>query len=177
MSAVSAPKNFEQDPENRLLWRFNRHRLDVEAMRDSLLFVAGKLDTKVGGPPEKFGPDNYRRTAYCYVSRYKIDSVLGLFDFPNPVGTSEQRIETNVPLQRLFFMNSDFVMSQAKTLAARIEGGTDIEKIARLYEDVYQRRPTPEEIKLGQEFLKQSKEAWPQYAQVLLSSNEFEFVN
>jgi mono/diheme cytochrome c family protein len=177
LSAVSAPKNFEQDPDNRLLWRFNRHRLDVEAMRDSLLFVAGKLDTKAGGPPEKFGPENYRRTAYCYVSRYKIDSVLGLFDFPNPVGTSEQRMETNVPLQRLFFMNSDFVMSQAKTLAAHAEGGTDTERIARLYEDVYQRRPTAEETKLGLEFLKQSKESWPQYAQVLLSSNEFEFVN
>jgi hypothetical protein len=177
LSSASIPKNYEQDPDNRLVWRFNRHRLDVEEMRDSLLAVSGKLDLRAGGPPEKFGPDNYRRTAYCYVSRYKIDSVLGLFDFPNPVGTSEQRMETNVPLQRLFFMNSDFVMSQAKTLASHVEGGTDIERISRLYEDVYQRRPTAEETKLGLEFIKQSKEAWPQYAQVLLSSNEFEFVN
>ncbi len=44
-------KNFETDPDNRLLWRFNRHRLDVEAMRDSLLFVSGKLDQRAGGPP------------------------------------------------------------------------------------------------------------------------------
>jgi hypothetical protein len=93
------------------------------------------------------------------------------------VGTSEQRMETNVPLQRLFFMNSDFVMSQAKTLASHIDGGTDSERISRIYEAVYERRPTADETKLGLEFLKESKDAWPRYAQVLLSSNEFEFVN
>jgi hypothetical protein len=55
LSVIQLPKNFEADPDNRMLWRFNRHRLDVEAMRDSLLFVSGKLDRKAGGPPEKFG--------------------------------------------------------------------------------------------------------------------------
>jgi mono/diheme cytochrome c family protein len=177
LSSANSPKDYEQDPGNRLVWRYNKHRLDVEAIRDSLLFASGKLDAKAGGPPEKFGPDNFRRTVYCYVSRYKIDSVLGLFDFPNPVGTNEQRMETNVPLQRLFFMNSDFAMAQAKSLASHIESGTDAEKIARMYEVVYQRKPTTDETKLGLEFLAQSNGAWPEYAQVLLSSNEFEFVN
>jgi hypothetical protein len=177
LSTANAAKNFEQDPDNRMVWRFNKHRLDVEAMRDSLLFVSSKLDLKAGGLPEKFGPENFRRTVYCYVSRYKIDSVLGLFDFPNPVGTSEQRMETNVPLQRLFFMNSDFVMSQARALASHTKGGSNGEKISRIYEVVYQRAPTADEINLGLEFLKQSGDAWPQYAQVLLSANEFGFVN
>jgi mono/diheme cytochrome c family protein len=177
LSTANAAKNFEQDPDNRMVWRFNKHRLDVEAMRDSLLFVSSKLDLKAGGLPEKFGPENFRRTVYCYVSRYKIDSVLGLFDFPNPVGTSEQRMETNVPLQRLFFMNSDFVMSQARALASHMKGGSNGEKISRIYEVVYQRAPTADEINLGLEFLKQSGDAWPQYAQVLLSANEFGFVN
>jgi hypothetical protein len=175
LGTAGAPKNFEADPDNRLVWRFNRHRLDVEAMRDSLLFVSGKLDSKAGGPPEKFGPQDDRRTVYSYVSRYKIDSVLGLFDFPSPQGTSEQRMETNVPLQRLFFMNSDFVMTQSKALAARLEGASDAEKIGKLYGMVYQRPPTAAENQLAAEFLKQS--TWPQYVQVLLSSNEFNFVN
>jgi mono/diheme cytochrome c family protein len=177
LSSVNAPKNFEQDPENRLLWRFNRHRLDVEGLRDSLLYVSGSLDPKAGGPPEKFGPDNFRRTVYCYVSRYKIDSVLGLFDFPNPVGTSEQRSETNVPLQRLFFMNSDFMASMSRQLAARMDGATDAARVAWLYEAVYQRKPSVEETKLAVDFVRDSNHAWSQYAQVLLSSNEFEFVN
>jgi mono/diheme cytochrome c family protein len=175
LSTANAAKNFEADPDNRMLWRFNKHRIDVEAMRDSLLFVAGKLDTKAGGSPEKFGPEDYRRTVYSYVSRYKIDSVLGLFDFPSPQGTSEQRMETNVPLQRLFFMNSDFVMSQAKALAGRVDGGSDAERIGKLYELVYQRTPTAAEEQLALAFLQQS--TWPQYAQVLLSSNEFNFLN
>jgi hypothetical protein len=173
LSAMRLSKNFEADPDNRLLWRFNRQRLDVEAMRDSLLFVSGKLDTKAGGPPERFGPENFRRTVYGYVSRYKLDSVLGLFDFPLPQGTSEQRMETNVPLQRLFFMNSDFVMNQAKALATRFESSTGPAKIEQIYEVVYQRKPSPEEKKLALEFLKDSSLA--EYLQVLLSSNEFEF--
>jgi Protein of unknown function (DUF1553)/Protein of unknown function (DUF1549) len=173
LSAMNLSKNFEADPDNRMLWRFNRHRLDVEAMRDSLLSVSGKLDPKAGGPPEKFGPDDYRRTVYSYVSRYKLDSILGLFDFPIPQGTSEQRMETNVPLQRLFFMNSDFVMSQAKALASRLDSSPEGPKIERIYEMVYQRAPSAEEKKLAQDFLKDSTMA--QYLQVLLSSNEFNF--
>lgn len=175
LSAIQMSKNFEADPDNRLLWRFNRHRLDVEAMRDSLLFISGKLDEKAGGPPEKFGPTDYRRTVYSYVSRYKLDSVLGLFDFPIPQGTSEQRMETNVPLQRLFFMNSDFVMEQSKSLASRFESSTESPKIEQIYQVVYQRAPSVEERKLAVEFLKESTMA--QYLQVLLSSNEFGFIN
>jgi mono/diheme cytochrome c family protein len=175
LSAGNLSKNFDADPENRMLWRFNRHRLDVEAMRDSLLSVSGKLDLKAGGPPVKFGPEDFRRTVYSYVSRYKLDSVLGLFDFPLPQGTSEQRMETNVPLQRLFFMNSDFVMMQAKALATRFEVSTTADRIEPIYRQIYQRSPTVEERKLGQEFLKDGNVA--QYLQVLLSSNEFSFVN
>ncbi len=146
-------------------------------MRDSLLFVSGSLDPKSGGPPEKFGPENVRRTVYCYVSRRKIDSILGLFDFPNPVGTSEQRLETNVPLQRLFFMNSDFVSAQSKALVTRLGKGDDAAKLGKAYEILYQRLPTPGEKTLGLAFLQETKGSWLQYAQVLLSSNEFNFIN
>jgi mono/diheme cytochrome c family protein len=175
LSTETIAKNFETDPENRMLWRFNRHRLDAEGLRDSLLFVSGTLDPKEGGPPVKFSNDNFRRTAYGFVSRRKLDAALSLFDFPNPNNTSEQRMETNVPLQRLFFMNSDFVAAQSKALAERLKDSPD--KIQKAYEILFQRPPTPEEKKLGLDYLKATGEAWPRYAQVLLSSNEFGFVN
>ena len=103
--------------------------------------------------------------------------MLALFDFPNANNTSEQRMETNVPLQRLFFMNSEFVADASKALTARLENaGEDAAKIDRAYRLLFQRPPTPEERKLGLEYLRQTHEAWPQYAQVLLSSNEFSFI-
>jgi len=101
--------NLAADPENRLLWRANRRRLDVEAIRDSLLFVSGNLDLKVGGPSTELTDGNNRRTIYGKVSRVKTNELLALFDFPDPSASSERRNVTNVPLQRLFFMNSDFM--------------------------------------------------------------------
>src|SRR5258708_26496761 len=95
--------------------------MDVEAIRDSLLFVAGTLDLKLGGPAIPLHDEkNTRRTIYAAVSRAKPDAFLRLFDFPDPNETSEQRITTNVPVQQLFFLNSDFVRSQAESLAKRI---------------------------------------------------------
>ena len=83
---------------------------------------------------------NKRRTVYGFVSRRKLDPLLALFDFPNPNSTSEQRIETNVPLQRLFLMNSSFVEQQAAALAKRLTG-TDAEKLRQAYRILYGRAP------------------------------------
>jgi hypothetical protein len=165
------------DPENRLLWRANRRRLDIEAIRDTLLFVAGDLDLSSGGPPQRLTADNKRRTVYGLVSRRKLDGMLALFDFPNPNNTSEQRMATNVPLQRLFFMNGDLVAQESASLAKRLtaEAG-DRARIRKAYRLVFEREPSGEEMKLGLEFLAQSHAAWPRYAQVLLSSNELSFV-
>ncbi len=171
------PANMEKDPENRLVWRFSRHRLDIEGLRDSLLFVSGNLDTRDGGAPVKFGPDNRARTAYGFVSRRKLDTVLGLFDFPNPNNTSDSRTETNVPLQRLFFMNSDFVRTEAKALAARVaDAPTDAERVEKAYRIVLQRAPTADERALGEAYVAAPDGGWARYAQVLLSSNEFGFI-
>ena len=109
---------FADDPENRLLWRANRRRLDAEAVRDALLAVTRARSTKTAaGRPRRLPDDNNRRTVYGFVSRRRLDATLALFDFPNPNSTSEQRMDTNVPLQRLFFLNSAFVLQQAKALA------------------------------------------------------------
>jgi len=180
--ALSAQINqaaYAADPENRLLWHANRRRLDVEAIRDSLLFVSGNLDLKSGGPAVEFGPANHRRTVYGYISRRRLDPVLALFDFPNPVATSEQRLPTLVPLQKLFFMNSDFVMEQSKALAKKLTelSGDDNARVTSAYRLLFQREPSEAERKLALEFLHDSQNAWPQYTQVLLSSNEFSYLN
>jgi hypothetical protein len=181
-SSAMSERNFRLDPENRLLWRANVRRLDAEAVRDALLAAAGTLDLSpegVGGPATPLTDDERRRTVYCFISRKKLDGMLSLFDFANPNNTSEARIVTNVPLQRLYFMNSGFVARSAKALADRVgkESGDADERIVRAYRIVYGRSPSKEELKLGREFVAGRKEEWWKYAQVLLSSNEFLFVN
>ena len=179
LRAENDETDYAADPENRLLWRAHLRRLDVESIRDSLLFVAGNLDFKTGGPATAFGPENRRRTVYGFVSRRRLDPVLALFDFPNPVVTSEQRLPTLVPLQKLFFMNSDFVMEQSKTLAKTVQDSDKDDKVRInfAYRRLFQREPTAIEVKLALEFLHDSQNGWAQYTQVLLSSNEFIYLN
>jgi hypothetical protein len=121
LSNESSKTNYDKDSANRLYWRSNRRRMDVEQIRDSLLATSGALDKKLGGPSEAMTPQSTRRTLYGKVSRYKLDDFLQLFDFPSPNISAEQRYATNVPLQRLFFMNSDFVQQQAELLVRRLE--------------------------------------------------------
>ncbi len=179
LSDEPSERNYSEDPDNRLLWRYNRRRLDAESLRDSILCVSGKLDLKEGGPAVRLDKENSRRTVYAYISRRQLDPMLALFDFPNPNSTSEQRLQTTVPLQKLFFMNSPFVIAQATALSARIAaaGASDDQRITAAYRFVLQRDPTPEERKLAHRFLDKSAAAWPEYAQVLLSSNEFTYLN
>jgi hypothetical protein len=179
LSADPNERNYAEDPDNRLLWRFNRHRLDAESLRDSLLYVSGKLDLKEGGPAVRLDKENNRRTVYAYISRRQLDPMLALFDFPNPNSTSEQRMETTVPLQKLFFMNSPFVIEQATALAARVaaSASTDDQRIRATYRLVLQRDPTPEERKLAHEFIGGNANPWAEYTQVLISSNEFTYLN
>src|SRR2546430_16829987 len=95
------------------------------------------------------------RTLYGKVSRYKLDDFLQLFDFPSPNISAEQRYATNVPLQRLFFMNSDFVQQQAELLAQRLEAEPTTEaRIQKAYRLGIGRAATPEAIKLGLEYLR-----------------------
>lgn len=175
LSAESTEANFAKDPDNRLLWRANRRRLDVEAMRDAFLATSGALDLTMGGKAQKLNDDNSRRTVYGFVSRRKLDGTLSLFDFPNPNATSEQRLDTNVPLQRLFYLNSGFAEKQAKSLAERLRRlPDDGARIGQAYLLLFGRPPSPEEGKLGLEYL--GNAGWARYAQALFASNEFSFV-
>jgi hypothetical protein len=174
LSSAHSAKNAAYDPDNHFLWRANRTRLSAEEVRDSLLLVAGTLDKSRGGKAERLTQENRKRTVYAYVSRKKLDPMLALFDFPNPNSTSEQRINTNVPLQSLFFLNSPLMLKQSEALAKRIGEGN----IREAYRLIFGRAPSSKEIRMGQQFLRETQEnAWQKYLQVLLSSNEFMYIS
>lgn len=176
--AASLPiaANVKIDPDNRLFWRANRRRLDAEALRDSLLAVAGRLEDKLGGESVTLDDQQRRRTVYARVGRYRQDETLSLFDFPSSSVTAEQRTVTNVPLQRLFFLNSGFILKQSAALAERVTREAPADgRIAYAYRLLFQREPAPEEASLGHEFLTEGE--WPAFAQVLLASNEFAFID
>jgi hypothetical protein len=154
LSADHAPAAFAKDGGNRLYWRMSRKRMSAEQIRDSVLAVSGALDTRVGGPSKPLTPLATRRTIYGRVSRYKLDEFLQLFDFPSPSQTAEQRFATNVPLQRLFFMNSDFMQQHAERLAERVaDEPDDRARIDKVYRIVFGRAPAADELKAGVDFL------------------------
>ncbi len=180
-AVVDIPASRRADPENRLLWRGNRRRLDAESMLDSMLFLAGRLSAQSGGPPQGWSEVPQRpRTVYGFVSRRRLDVHLGLFDFPNPNRTSPKRFGTNTPLQGLFFLNSPLLMDQAEALAERleVEAGPETDRRIELgYKLVFGRAPTDEELALNRDFVSGSGEAWPRLVQTWFSSNEFRYVN
>jgi len=165
------------DPDNRLFWRANRKRLDAEAIRDSILAASGELDGRMGGDSADLSDNNLRRTVYVRVGRYQQNETLALFDFPSTSIHVEQRGVTNVPLQKLFFLNSSFLRLRAEALAERLECAEPDERrrVAAAYGQLFHRPPSERETTLALEFLKTAD--WAQYAQVLLSSNEFLYVD
>ena len=185
MSSTFDRSNFEIDGENRLLWRMNPRRLDVEAWRDGLLAVAGEQDLQIGGPPVEDILNSRRRTLYAPIrrdSRFPSDEFLRLFDFPSAWLSSSQRTVTTVPQQQLFLMNSEFMVARARAFIkqlSRLED--DAERIERTFQLVFSRPPSEIEKTLALDFLKgdpgknqpRSLSRWEQYAQVLLGSNEF----
>ena len=162
--------------DNRLLWRANWQRLDAEALRDSLLFVSGNLDLQAGGPPVALEREEQAAHGLRVRQPAKLDPMLALFDFPNPNNTSEQRVVTNVPLQRLFFMNSSFVEEQAEALAKRAERRRSRSGSGRRIAFCSGGRRRTRNCELGHG-VRRGSSGWNEYAQVLLSSNEFEWVN
>ena len=155
------------DPGNTLLWRMNRKRADFEAMRDGLLMVSGALDGDIGGQPvTMFEQDSTpRRTLYGYIDRQNLPGILRAFDFASPDTTSPLRFQTTTPQQALFLMNSPFAVQQARSFINRPEVSrvkTVREKVEQLYQLAFQRSPSPEEMKLAEDFLKRPVELPPE---------------
>jgi hypothetical protein len=185
------------DPENRLFWRQNRRRLDFESMRDSLLAAAGDSDWSMGGAAFDLTkqPFSRRRTVYGFIERQNLPGMLRTFDFASPDVHCPQRFTTTVPQQALFLMNSPFVVEQARRLAARPDVVAQNDprlRIQRLYRHALGRPATADETEMGLEFVLNGRDelatepshkeaeaisVWEQYAQVLLLSNEFMFLD
>jgi hypothetical protein len=191
LGCVHDEGNAAVDPGNRLYWRMDRRRLDVEAWRDSLLAVTGQLDPTIGGVPSGLdNTGNRRRTLYGAVSRHNLSGLLRLFDFPDPNLTSENRPVTIVPLQQLFVLNSDFMIERARELSRElaVAARDDPSRIRLAMNRLYSRPARDWEVQVGMEFLtsvddptsggqKPGLSRWEQYAQVLLGANEFTFVD
>ncbi len=152
------------DPENRLLWRFHRQRMDVEVLRDSLLQLSGQLDETPAGSllptanrsyvtsTANVNPAVYnsnRRSIYLPVVRSAIYEVFTAFDFADPSTLAGQRDQTTVAPQALFMMNSSFVLDQVRSLAGRLLMRSDLDTPARirtLYQLAYGREPSEAEV-------------------------------
>ncbi|MBS0203231.1 MAG: DUF1553 domain-containing protein [Planctomycetes bacterium] len=177
------------DPENRLLWRFNRQRMDVEVLRDSLLAISGKLDETPGGsmlptPNRAYvtstanvNPAVYssnRRSIYLPVVRSALFDVFTAFDFADPSTLAGQRDQTTVAPQALFMMNSGFVLEQVTALADRLLDRTDLDRAARirlLYAVAYSRDPSEAEVSRGLGYLDRLRSALNQAG---VAANEIE---
>jgi hypothetical protein len=182
-TSAPRPDGLRLDPENTLLWRMNRRRLDFESTRDAVVAVAGRLEHRLGGPSTKdiLSPTSTRRTLYGWVDRLHVPELYRSFDFPAPDATSARRERTTVPQQALFLMNNPFLLTSARQLVSRPDVVCHKEigpRIQRMYQLCYGRDPTGEEEALAREFLAEGRpEQWTRYAQALLLANEFVFVD
>jgi hypothetical protein len=183
-STDSQPKAAEADPENKLLWHYGRHRMEAEAIRDSMLQVSGLLNAKMGGPgvfppvpqgavsslsataaaggwsTEKDPAQNNRRSVYIFVRRNLRYPMLQEFDSPNTFEVWHSRKNTVTPSQSLDILNNDLILQWAQALAGRIVSETrqsteSGELIDRAFKLSYGRAATAEEVKTATTFLDQ----------------------
>jgi uncharacterized protein DUF1553/uncharacterized protein DUF1549/cytochrome c len=146
------------DPENQLLWRMNRRRLEIESLRDSMLAAAGRLDLTMGGVPFPLTaqPSVPRRSVYGFIERGRVPGLLSAFDFASPDQHAPMRYVTTVPQQALFFLNSPFVAEQARAIVSRTEvatAATSSEKVRKLYQAIFARDPEQVEMEASLKFL------------------------
>ncbi len=162
-SGANNPEARKVDPENQLVWRMNRQRLDIESLRDSVLAASGQLENKLGGVPFALtaSPTVPRRTLYGYIERGRIPGMLAAFDFASPDQHVPLRYTTTVPQQALFLLNSPFMAEQSQHLSKRPElvAETDpARRLQRIYRIVLGRNATAREISAGIQFINQSGE-------------------
>jgi len=203
-SSNHSEANAAKDPENKLWWKYPRHRLEGEAVRDSMLAVSGRLNTKMYGTPV-FPPlpagvvtrggwkvnsdpsEHDRRSVYVFVRRNTRYPMFEAFDMPDTHESCARRNMTINPAQSLELMNSKLVTEWSRSLADRVRndaGQTVDGMLDRAWKLALQRTPGTEERAEARAFLeRQSKltgddaQAWADLCQTLLSTNEFLYVN
>jgi len=189
-AALENAQSREKDPENSLLWRMPRRRLEMETMRDATLAVSGELNVSaIGGRPFDFlsAPIVPRRSIYGFVNRDIISSLASTFDGANAASCTVKRSETTVPQQTLFALNSVFIQDRATAFSLRSASIEEAEQRVRfLYRQAYARDPQREELESALLFVStqaspeagiEAGDRWQQLAHVLLASNEFVFVD
>jgi hypothetical protein len=204
LNSAHDEKNYEADPDNALVWRMSKRRLEAEVVRDALLSVAGRLETSppVGSPVARVGESlalfvrteglavtDTHRSVYLPVIRDQVPEALTLFDFADPSLVTGERATTNGPAQSLYFMNGPLVLQQADALAKRI---LDMERdeahrVDSAYRLALARGPTDVERDRAVAFLREfalriegtdpKHWAWSAFCQALLSSAEFRYLD
>ena len=194
------------DPENKLLWRFPRRRLEGEVIRDVALQAAGLLNLKAGGRsispelPEGMGAGGYtswgvtkeaaerqRRSIYVFVKRNLRYPFFEAFDMPDTHETCGRRNVTTTAPQALLLLNDKLVLGWAKAFAARVRESAPENadrQVEEAYRIAYSRRPSAEELSEALAFLRRQAEAAGDARQaladlchVLLSSSELVYTN
>jgi hypothetical protein len=192
-----AEKASALDADNRLLWRQNRRKLEAEAVRDSVLLVAGKLDFTMGGPsfqdfviekPEHSphyqyhlhdpeDPRSHRRSIYRFVVRSQQQPFMTVLDCADPSMQVARRNESVSPLQALTLMNNALMISMSKHFAARLDdgGGERKAKVRRAYTEAIGHAPSARDLKELETFARVN--GLPNLCRVLFNLNEFNFVD
>ena len=162
----------------------NRRRVSVEQWRDAALFVSGELTSVGPNSTDLDDPNNCQRTVCARISRLRLNDMLALFDYPDANVHAEKRSVTTTPTQKLFMLNSPFILARAKALAARLTanaGETDSVRVQQAYRLLFAREPDATESKLALTFLAKpassSMSRWEEYAQLLLASNEMLYLD
>ena len=194
-------KAYSIDPDNTLYWRASPRRLELEALRDSLLFTAGVLEEAAPAPGNlagngsrgrgrtrsEIGFSSPYRTIYLPVIRDFLPDEYGVFDFPDPSSVAGQRHVTTAPPQALFFMNSRFVEDCAYDLADRLFdlAETEPDRIDIAYELILNRKPDSEEREAATRLMDSLDTSglqdsqgyrWATFLQSLYASAEFRYV-
>jgi hypothetical protein len=202
----SAPDKSKEtiDPDNRLLWRMNRKRMDAEAIRDTTLFVTGSLNPQTGGRPVRIpiepevynliftehepdglwpvNPDKKvqnRRSVYLYNKRSVRLPLLSAFDQPDAITSCPMRSVSTHALQALSLMNSDFMQEQSQVYAARLEtvckNRSRLCEVNNAWQLAFSRKPTAAEWKLSKQFLLNGG-SLQEMCLAILNRNEFVYV-
>jgi hypothetical protein len=179
MSSNSEKETLAADPENRLWSRFQRRRLDVEEIRDSLLALDGSLDLTMGGTLQSgTGTDgensaqrlslrpevSRRRTIYLPLRRANLPALLNLFDFGDATTVGGKRARTNVAPQALFMLNSEFLTERSLGVAEPLLTQPAITPAARLeqaYLRILNRKPAPHELDSGLTYVSEFSTRFP----------------
>jgi hypothetical protein len=197
MASDDIAANVAADPENRLLWRMPRVRLEAEIIRDQILAVAGNLDRSLGGPcvyphidPKLFqsstkrtwpgkpddDPSTWRRSLYVYSKRSIRYPLFEAFDQPNLINSCDRRNRSTIAPQALLLMNNNFVLTEAGYFAGRLrrEAGDGARaQVTLAYRLALGRPPTAFELAKTVEFIRSEPDGLAEFCHALFNLNEF----